>query len=205
MTSEPKSRKREHAEDTRAALVRAAQELFAKQGYEATLTEDIVRKARVTRGALYHHFAGKDELFRVVFETVEARFIERLVERAATAGDPWEQFCDGCLAFLDLSLDPSVRRILLIDGPAVLGWATWRQIDSQFGFGLLRDALSGFMDSGVVERQPPDALAHLLIGAINEAALATATAEDPRAVRHDIEVTLRRLLDGLRPRSLPKR
>lgn len=194
----PTTRRSEHTEDTRAALLAAAHELFTEHGYTATGTEQIVRRARVTRGALYHHFRNKEDLFRAVLEDVESGLIERLAQEGAPGADLWEQFRNGCQKFLDASLEPTVQRVMLVDGPAVLGWQAWRELELAYGFGLLRDSLRLVIEEGLLEDQPVDPLANLLAGAINEAAMLIAHAEDPETERRASGAALDRLLQGLR-------
>ena len=188
----------ERAESTRNALVEAARQLFVQRGYHATSTEDIVGLADVgTRGALYHHFADKRALFVAVFEAVE----EDLVAAAAAAmtGDapPLETLRQGLLGFLDASLNPEVQRILLIDGPAVLGWRDWRAIEGRYGLGGIRAMLEMAIADGSLPDQPLEVLAHLLLATADEAALYIANAEDPTAARNDAVASMDRLLSGL--------
>src|SRR5437588_8348323 len=156
-----RDRRVEQGEATRAALVRAAQRLFTRKGYGATSTEEIVRTAKVTRGALYHHFSDKEELFRAVFEATEAQMLERVLGVAADVPTPLAQLQVAIDAFLDACLDPTLRRIILQEGPAVLGWTTWHEIDSKYAFGAVSAGLQLAMDSGELERQPVEPLANL--------------------------------------------
>ncbi|MEZ5169260.1 MAG: TetR/AcrR family transcriptional regulator [Acidimicrobiia bacterium] len=197
----PESRRDAQADDTRAALIASATILFAEQGYAATGTEEIVRRARCTRGALYHHFRNKSDLFRAVLEDVERTLIEGLAAEGALGADNWERFRNGCGLFLDASLEPTVQRIMLVDGPAVLGWQAWRDVERRYGFGLVGTWLTRVMNDGLIDEQPVDALTHLIAGAMNEAAMSIAHAPDPAARRAEMGATLDRLLDGLRPRG----
>ncbi len=187
----------EHSEATRAALVEAARELFAKQGYAGTATEEIIARARVSRGALYHHFRSKHDLFRAVLEKTEQEFIRRLAEARAPGATMWEQVCNGIQNFLDVSLEPTIHRIVMVDGPAVLGWSTWREIEADYGFGLLQKYLARSMDSGDIERQPIEPLMHLLAGALNEAVMLIAHSPDPTSARKTVGASLARLLEKL--------
>jgi AcrR family transcriptional regulator len=193
------SRKAEQSEATRAALVAAARRLFAARGFAAVGTEEIVRAAGVTRGALYHHFDGKEDLFRAAYEDVERELVERVATDAATARDPLQALQAGAQAFLDACEDPAVQRIALIDAPSVLGWEQWREIDLKYGFGLLHGALEAAMEAGLIERQPVRTLAHLLLGALDEAALLVARADDDGQTRREVGQSLTRLLNALRP------
>ena len=198
MDMETKSRRAEHAESTRAALLAVAQELFAELGYAGTSTEEIVQRARVTRGALYHHFRDKRDLFEAVVEEMEAGIATRLVAAAASETDPWGRLQSGLATFLDACEEPAIQRVLLMDAPSVLGWEKWREIDAKYGFGMLKGGLQSAMDSGAIQPQPVDPLAHLLTGAVMEAAMVIATAKDVRSARAEVGATLERLMEGLR-------
>jgi AcrR family transcriptional regulator len=191
----------ERSEATRAKLLRAGRELFAKRGYGDVGTEEIVRRAKVTRGALYHHFDDKRALFRAVHESLEAELTEQIgAELAAAASDSPDALAAltvGVRAFLDACLDPAIARIALIDAPSVLGWAEWREIDERYGLGLVIGALELGMDAGRIRRQPVRPLAHLLLAAMGEAGMVVANAEDPAAARAEIEPALLALLEGL--------
>jgi len=193
------SRKAQQSEATRAVLVAEGRRLFAARGYAGVGTEEIVRAAGVTRGALYHHFDGKEDLFRAVYEDVERELVEGVAAAATAADDPLEVLHAGVQAFLDACEDPAVQRIALIDAPSVLGWERWREIGLNYGFGLVHGALAAAMDAGVIERQPVRALAHLLLGALDEGALLVARADDDGRTRLEVGHALARHLDALRP------
>ena len=183
---------------TRDALLGAARELFAERGYAAVGTEEIVGRAGVTRGALYHHFTDKRDLFRAVHEELEQALVADIGARIAGTDDPWELMVKGVGAFLDACTEPAVMRISLLDAPAVLGWEQWREIDARHGLGLVSFALQNAMDRGLLAPQPVSPLAHLLMGAMSEAAMVIANSEDPEAARHEVERPLLALLEGLR-------
>jgi AcrR family transcriptional regulator len=191
-------RKAARSEATRTHLVDVATRLFAERGYAGVGTEEIVRQAGVTRGALYHHFADKRELFRAVHEAVERDVVERIVARLAGAAGPWEQMVTGLGAYLDACTDPTVVQVTLIDGPSVLGWKEWREIDARHGLGLVTSGLESAMQAGVLRRQPVEPLAHLLLAAMAEGGLMIATAPDPAAARAAVEPSLLAVLEGLR-------
>src|SRR5438093_5398097 len=127
-----KTRKAEQSEATRGALLAAARALFTEPGYAAVATEEIVQRAGVTRGALYHHFDGKRELFKAVFEQLEQETAEKIAAAALVESDPWRQQITATEVFLDCCLDPAVQRIALVDAPSVLGLETWREIESVY-------------------------------------------------------------------------
>jgi AcrR family transcriptional regulator len=182
---------------TRAALVAAATRLFAERGYAGTGREEIVRAAGLTRGALYHHYADKADLFRAVFEAVEEQVMGRIAEAASGTGDPVEQLRRGCRAYLDEALDPGVRRICIIDAPAVLDEATRRDIATRYALGMVREVVQEAVDIGRLRPQPVEALSQLLLAAVMAGAQFVATADDPRAARREAGEAIDALLDGL--------
>jgi AcrR family transcriptional regulator len=188
----------EDAQATRAALVDAALELFTERGYAEVGTEEVVQRAKVTRGALYHHFQDKRDLFRAVHERVEEDLVARIGARMEGVSDPWEVMVTGTRAFLDACDEPAVKQIALVDAPAVLGWREWREIDERYGLGLMKASLGAAMDSGVLRRAPLDALSHLMLGALAEAAFVIANADSPAVAREEAEESLFALLEGLR-------
>lgn len=186
-------------EATTAALISAARQLFAERGYAAVGTEEIVQRAGVTRGALYHHFrGGKEDLFRAVLIQISAETVKGIAQVATARDDPWESLVAGCEAFLDACASPEVQRIVLIDAPSVLGWDVRRAIDHDYGLGLLEAALQRAMDAGQLHAGSAISLAHVLAGALDEAAMVVARSDDPLDARREMGETLRRLLDGLR-------
>jgi len=180
-------------------LVAAARPLFAERGYAEVSAEEIVRAAGVTRGALYHHFDGKRELFAAVYEQVEVELAERIAEGALSGGatDPSEAMRAGMEMFLAACTEPEVQQIALLDGPAVLGWERWREIAAEHGLGLIEATLSAAIEVGAIAPQPVRPLAHVLMGAMDEAAMLVARAEDPEAMRAEVGRTLETILNGL--------
>lgn len=192
------SRKAEQSEATRAALVAAARALFTERDYSQVGTEEIVRRAQVTRGALYHHFKDKRDLFRSAHEQVEEEMVAAIVAAMEGATDPVELLVAGARRFLDLCLDPTWTQIPLIDAPSVLGWREWREVDMRHGLGLISAGLQGGMDAGVLRVQPVLPLAHMLLAALSEAGLMVATATDPSATRKEVEPTILGMIESLR-------
>ena len=189
----------ERSETTRAALIDAARPLFAERGYADVATEEIVRRAGVTRGALYHHFDGKRELLAAVYEQMEAEIAARLGESVTPGAGALETLEAGAEMFLDHCLEPEVQRIVLLDAPAVLGWEEWRAIGARYALGLIEALLTAGMESGEIRRQPIEPLSPALLGALDEVAMLVARAEDPAAARADAGQTLATLLAALRP------
>ncbi|MFF8955072.1 TetR/AcrR family transcriptional regulator [Streptomyces sp. NPDC014894] len=183
---------------TREALVAAARGLFAERGYAGVGTEEIVRAAGVSRGALYHQFRDKSDLFDATVQTIEAELTERIADQVmGTADDPVQALKEGARAFLHAFAEPDVERILLLDAPGVLGWRRWREIGQEHGLGVIAKTLEAAMASGALAARPVAPLAHVLLGALDEAALVVAHSDDPAATRAQMADTLEDLLDGL--------
>src|SRR5215207_3780123 len=189
------------SEGTRQRLVAAARTLFAERGYAGCGTEEIVQAAGVTRGALYHQFRDKADLFAAVAEGAQAEVAHQITSGAESDGpvDPMTALYAGVRRFLEACADPAVERILLLDGPAVLGWRAWRDLADRYGLGLLQHALQAAIDDGAITPQPVVPLAHVLIGALDECALYIARAPDPPAAGQQCTTILSQLLDGLTP------
>jgi AcrR family transcriptional regulator len=196
--TEQVGRREAEARATRAALIDAALELFTANGYAGVGTEEIVARANVTRGALYHHFADKRDLFRAVFEKLEGDLVEGIAAKMAGTSDPWELMMAGMRAFLDACEEPAIKQINLTDAPAVLGWQEWREIDTRHGLGLTRAALQGAVDAGVLRPIAVEPMAHLLVASLSESAFVIAHAGKPRKARAEVEAALVQLLEGLR-------
>jgi AcrR family transcriptional regulator len=191
----------ERSERTRARLIDAARELFADRGYAAVPVEEVVRRAGVTRGALYHQFpGGKEDLFAAVFDHVEEEVMAGIAETLGDSlpDDPLAGMRAGVDATLDLALDPKLVQLTILDAPAVLGWQEWRAAGERYGLGLVRAGLTMAMEAGAIERAPIDPLAQLLLAAVEEAVVFVARADDQKAARAEAEAALHRLLDGLR-------
>jgi AcrR family transcriptional regulator len=189
----------ERTEATRAALIAAARPLFAQRGFAGVGTEEIARAAGVTRGALYHHFEGKRELFEAVYERIEIELAERIAAGAlqANATSPLAAMKAGAEMFLLASTEPETQQIVLLDGPSVLGWDRWREIAAEHGLGLIEATLQAAVEAGEIDSQPVRPLAHVLMGALDEAAMLVARAEDAERMRAEVGRTLGVLLDGL--------
>jgi AcrR family transcriptional regulator len=193
------SKQAQRSKATRDKLVAAGRALFAQRGYAAVGTEEIVRAAGVTRGALYHQFRDKEDLFAAVFEDVEAETTRRVAETALDRGasDPLTALRVGARRFLEVCTEPEFERIALLDAPSVLGWERWRAVGLRHGLGLVAGVLEAGMEAGALTRQPIAPLAHLLIGALDEGAMYVARAPDRDAARGEVEGIVDRLLDGL--------
>ncbi|NBH02971.1 TetR/AcrR family transcriptional regulator [Amycolatopsis sp. SID8362] len=175
---------------TKAALVAAARELFAVRGYQAVPADEITRAAGVTRGALYHHYGDKQGLFRAVVEELERELTEEVEAAFGAAADPLTGMLRGLGVFLDACLREEVRRISLTDAPAVLGWEVWREIEAEYGLGLLVTVLEQARADGLIVDQPVRALAQLVLSAVMEAARMIAAADDPERTRAEVQQVL---------------
>lgn len=187
----------ERAEATRAALIAAARRLFGERGYAAVGAEEIVAAAGVTRGALYHHFGGKERLLEAVYEQIEAESTQRVaaVVLGSELTSPLAAMRAGIEVFLDDCAKPELQRVVLHDAPAVLGWDRWREIAAANGLGLIEASLVAAIDAGEVRPLPVQPTAHLLLGALDEAAMLIARSEDPEA-RAEVTAVLLVLLEG---------
>jgi AcrR family transcriptional regulator len=197
MSDDPRDGREQRSEATRSALVAAARSLFVERGYAAVSTGDIARVAAVTRNALYYHFPTKEAVFRAVYENVEGELAERVLPAALAHDTSRAQLEAGIEEFLDGCLDPTVARISVLQAPAALGFTQMREIDNRNYLGALRDGIRSAIDAGELPDLPVDTLASMIIGALDEAALLIATADDPIAARHDAGLVAQALVDGL--------
>jgi AcrR family transcriptional regulator len=184
----------ERTEATRAALIDAARALFAERGYAAVPAEEIVRAAGVTRGALYHHFQDKKDLFRAVHESLEEELVARIGRTIQGEEDILRLLERGTDAFLEACEDPSFARIALQEAPSVLGWVEWREIDMRYSLGLITGVLRHGMETGVLRTQPVEPLGHLIASAMGEAGILVANGTP----RDEVRGPLIALLDGIR-------
>ncbi len=199
--SKKKITKPEQREITVKKLIHIATEEFASKGYARASTEAIVQKACLTRGALYHHFKNKAGLFFAVFEAAQEEIGRRVEKSAGKSEDPWDQLIFGCRAFLEASSDPTLQQIVVIDGPAVLKWETVRQIDltlEQGSLSLLKECIKELIGQKIVQPLPFEALAHLLSGAMDEAAVWIAQSANPQKALVQAQTTLELLLASLK-------
>jgi AcrR family transcriptional regulator len=189
----------ERAAETREALIQAARPLFAEHGFADVALETIVRAAGVTRGALYHHFADKTELFAAVFERVEGEVAARMGEAMAAVNetDPIKLMRLGAKFWLDACSEPEVQRITLVDAPAVLGWTRWTEIGNRYNTGLVRELLTNAIETGRIPPQPIEATALTMLGAMREATFYVALADDHDQARQDAGAVMDRLIHAL--------
>jgi AcrR family transcriptional regulator len=203
----PATRRRsqpERSEATRRALIESARDLFASEGYSDTQLDDVARSAGVTKGALYHHFQGKADLFRAVFEHEQRRLAKMVSEAYQRQRDPWKGFSAGCRALLEAQLDPGVQRITLLDAPSVLGWEQMREIWSRYCLQLVKKGLEEAIAAGQIASRPIEPIAHLVLGAVCEGSMMVARADDQRAAAKRVLTELSTLLNAFRVRQESK-
>jgi AcrR family transcriptional regulator len=186
----------ERTKMTTTALIRAARELFAGDGYAATSLDAIVAKAGVTKGALYHHFSGKRDLFAAVFAGEQVRLSGAIVAAYQRRKDAWEAFKEACGAFIVTCQQPGVQRIFLLDAPSALGWETIRRLESG-SLQMMEQGIERAIEAGSIEPRPVQPLAHLLFGAICESAMVVARAPDQEAALAEALAELSRMLQAL--------
>jgi AcrR family transcriptional regulator len=198
-------RRAEHASDTRGALLSVARRLFASNGYDGTGTEQIVAEARVTRGALYHHFRDKSDLFRAVMAETAGDLAGQLIGEHIDepSGSPFEDVREGVSEFLDVCVAGDFQRIVLVDGPRVLGTDVWDELVDRYGRSLLEEWLSRAVSAGDIAPVPVQPLARLIIAMLTEASLAIARSAAPAQTRAEMGATLDRLLTGLHSPAAP--
>jgi AcrR family transcriptional regulator len=188
----------ERREKTQAAIVKAAQRIFGERGFAAATMDDIAAGARVAKGAVYHHFPTKEALFEAVFEQVSRQLVLDLDRLARAEKDPLAAMAAGTAGYFSACSKGATGQIILRDGPAVLGWERWREIDGKHFGGKFPRALAAAMEDGLIARQPVEPLARLLLGAVTEAAVASSTGRDIGRSGAEYARAFRSLLDALR-------
>lgn len=183
--------------ETRATLVAVARKLFGERGYADVSTEEIVRAASVTRGALYHQFSDKRDLFRTVYEEIEAELVAQIFDAMTGETDPWQVMKRGSLMFLDQCLNPAVVRIAIFDAPSVLGFEAHREVVDKYGGALVEGTLTALMEQGTIVKQPVRPLANVLRGALIEGGITIAEASDKDIARGEVGAVIEGMLDGL--------
>jgi AcrR family transcriptional regulator len=197
-----KSKKIEQGDATREALLLAARELFGMRGYTETSLDEIVRTAGVTKGALYHHFASKEALFRCVFELVKKELSYQAFPQSFGQVDAeiWLDLLARCRRFIAVHTDPRVHRIVLLDARSVLTWDEWHKVENEYGVVMLRFGLRRAINRGIIRPLPLHALTMILTGALNEACMLVANAADHTSALDEASAIIEQLLEGLRPR-----
>jgi AcrR family transcriptional regulator len=196
-----RSRRVDYTESTRQALVDSALELFTKRGYAGTSLDTIVKRARVTKGALYHHFSGKQALFEAAFDLVETAAMGRLTEAMDGDGPAWERAMAGIKAYVRVCLEPSYQRIVVHQAPVVMGWERWREAEEHFSYGLVCAAVESLVTAGEIEPLPVEVTARILFGALSAGAETIAGSSDPKATAADVTRTIVSVMNGMRRRA----
>lgn len=191
-------RRADYSESTRSALVDSAVKLFAKRGYAGTSLDEIARRARVTKGALYHHFSGKQALFEAAFDALEGQVCGRLDKILRGDELPWDRALHGLREFITSCLDPAYQRIAIHEAPVVMGWQRWRECEERYSFGLVRSTLQDLIDAGEVQPVPVEVTARLLFGALSSAAIEIASSPEPQQVGAQVEEVVIQLLRQVR-------
>jgi AcrR family transcriptional regulator len=191
------SRRQEYSASTKRALVEVATELFTERGYAGTSLDEIVAGARVTKGALYHHFSGKQALFEAVFEAVEEDASQRIRQAVRTHRDPWDKAIAGLRAFLGEVQQPSYRRVVIQEGPAVLGYERYREQEERSTFGIVQDIVSSVLASYDLEPTMVETFSRVFFGAMSAAGSAVSMADDPRRASLEVEAAITFILAGL--------
>lgn len=192
-------RNKVETEQTIQNLIKIARHHFTTYGYEKASLENIVKEADLTRGALYHHFSNKKGLFLAVFESIQEEVGDYVEAAAASSNDSWSQLINGCQAFLEGAIKSDNQRILLIEGPAVLGWDTFRQMDEKYSMNSLKEQLHSMKEQNIIKPISLEAMTHCLSGAMNEAVLWIANQYDQKQnIIEEAMVVIKHLLEGLR-------
>jgi AcrR family transcriptional regulator len=197
--AEQPSLRAEQVAQTRAALVAAGRRLFGENGFRGTSVEDLAREARVTTGALYHHFPTKTALFEAVFVQAHTDLMSASIKAAQGASDGIDELARGFEAFLDCVLEPDMQRILMIDGPAVLGLARYTELDEQYAHAVIVHSLTAAAEARTITVEDPDTATRLLLGALTRGAMLVANSPDPVETRHAVAKSMRALLSGFTP------
>ncbi|MGD0391743.1 MAG: TetR family transcriptional regulator [Acidimicrobiales bacterium] len=191
-------RREEYAETTRAAIVGAAIERFTVNGFARTSIDSVAESARVTKGAVYHHFKDKADLFEAAFVVMEERLAARVTAGVEGIEDPWDLLARGIDLYLAECTEADFRQIALLEAPVALGWARWKRIEEHYFLGLVTAALDGLARGGHIDIPPGDVTARVVLAAMTEAGLAVAAAPEPDAERLLVGALVMRLLAGLR-------
>jgi len=193
-----RSRRLDYSESTRSALVDSAVVLFTKRGYSSTSLDEVAKRARVTKGALYHHFSGKQALFEAAFDAVEAQVFDRLGKIMDGPEPPWERALSGLRAFIKACQEPSYQRIAIHEAPVVMGWERWREAEEHFSYGLVRATVESLVAAGEMEPLPVEVTARILFGALSAGAETIAGSADPKATAADVTRTIFAVMTGMR-------
>jgi AcrR family transcriptional regulator len=194
-----KGRRQEYSETTRAAIVSAAIRCFTADGFAKASIDAIAEAARVTKGAVYHHFKDKADLFEAAFVAMEERLLAKLATGVAGVDDPWDLVAVGLDVFLAECCQEDFRRIALEEAPVALGWSRWKAIEEEYFLGVATAALEGLAEQGQIVILPGDLTARMVLAATGEAGLALASSSDPDGDRTRFGAVIMQFIKGLRP------
>jgi AcrR family transcriptional regulator len=192
------SRRQEYSSSTRRALLKNAGDLFAERGYAGTSLDEVVSAARVTKGALYHHFQGKLALFQAVFDHIEGTAVKRITADVRRQKDPWDKALTAVSSFLAVCQEPAYRRIVMQEGPVVLGFDRWRQSEERSTYGLVHDLVRRVLRQYDIQGTLLDTFTRVFFGAMSAAGVSVAEAEDPETASRDVSTVIALMLAGLR-------
>jgi len=192
------SRRQQYSASTKRALIDVAAALFTEDGYAGTSLDEIVAGARVTKGALYHHFSGKQALFEAVFEKVEAESTRAIRKAVRDNRDPWEKAMSGLRAFLDIVQEPGYRRVVIQEGPAILGYERFREQEERSTYGIVQEIVSSVLESYDLEPSMVETFSRIFFGAMSAAGAAVSSAEDTERASAEVEAAIAFILAGLR-------
>lgn len=192
------SRRQEYSSSTRRALLDSAADLFAERGYAGTSLDEVVTAARVTKGALYHHYKGKLALFEAVFERIEGRAVKKISADVRRERDPWQKALTGVSSFLEVCQQPAYRRIVMQEGPVALGYERWRETEERSTYGLVHDLVERVLRQYDVGSDLLDTFTRIFFGAMSSAALSVSEADDPEQASREVATVISLMLAGLR-------
>jgi AcrR family transcriptional regulator len=196
-----RSRRTDYSESTKQALVDSAMELFTKNGYASTSLDAIVKRARVTKGALYHHFSGKQALFEAAFNQVEQRTMAQLRKVIDSGGSPWERALDGVQEYIKVCLDPTYQRLVIREAPVVMGIERWREAEEHFSFGIVKQVLEQLIEAGELSDVPVEVTARMMFASLSAGANIIAEADDPKKTSAEVFTALINMIVGIRRKS----
>lgn len=193
-----RSRRADYSESTKQALVDSATDLFTKHGYAATSLDAIVKRARVTKGALYHHFSGKQALFEAAFNQVETKTMAQLTKAIDGDGSPWERALDGVQEYIKVCLDPTYQRLVIREAPVVMGIERWREAEEQFSYGIVKSVLEDLIEAGELSNVPVEVTARMMFAALSAGANIIAEASDSKKASAEVFTALINMIEGHR-------
>jgi AcrR family transcriptional regulator len=193
-----RSRRTDYFESTKQALVDSATDLFTRNGYAGTSLDAIVKRARVTKGALYHHFSGKQALFEAAFNQVETKAMTQLSKTIDGGGSPWERALEGVQEYIKVCLDPTYQRLVIREAPVVMGIERWREAEEHFSYGIVRDVLEQLIEAGELGDIPVEVTARMLFASLSAGANIIAEASDPKKASAEVFTALIHMIEGIR-------